>query len=400
MLFPKHLLTLMILLTIGCALTSRAQPNPVIQNALAGVSPDSLLHTLTELSGAVPVVINGQQDTITTRQFNTPGNEKAFQYLKQRFTNYGLLVDSQQFSSTGKNLFGMLPGNDTTQFIVIGAHYDGVGGIKGPAADDNGSGVAAVLECTRLCRTVSSHPNIVFALWDEEETGSVGSTAYVQQRLGLPGKTFLGYINLDMIGWDGNNDGVAEVHTQYIASSLNWGTRVLGINTDYSIGLQMQLVNPGNWSTDVAPFWDAYLKAIGIAENYDADPCIYRHSVNDTAGALNLPYLRKTTQLALATLLESAMNQPAAAINALTAVTGHVSPNPFTHALELQFSPQNARIVHLLIVDAFGRKRFEQTVAAQSTLKVITEGWNAGIYQLAVYQDGYPVFQQRIVKAE
>lgn len=65
---------------------------------------------------------------------------------------------------------------------IVGAHMDGRG--FGEAADDDGSGTALVMELAR----VFSDPDVVtersirFALWNNEESGHVGSRAYVQQR--------------------------------------------------------------------------------------------------------------------------------------------------------------------------------------------------------------------------
>src|SRR5689334_6048293 len=62
-------------------------------------------------------------------------------------------------------------------YLLLGAHYDSVPGT--PGADDNGSAVAACLECARL---IKQHdvPNVMIVLFNREEDGLLGSQNFVQ----------------------------------------------------------------------------------------------------------------------------------------------------------------------------------------------------------------------------
>lgn len=100
------------------------------------------------------------------------------------------------------------------EMYIVGAHMDGRG--LGEAADDNGSGTALVMELARIFNTadVQTDRSIRFALWNNEESGLVGSRAYVEQRAALQGKEnpagsgrypepkWLGMIQHDMMLWD------------------------------------------------------------------------------------------------------------------------------------------------------------------------------------------------------
>lgn len=387
------------LLLVWVPLFIQAQPRPEITAAIAQISTDSLLKTLVQLSGQQPVQINGQTDTIRSRQFDQPGNEKAFQYLKQRLLQSGLVIDSQVFSSTGKNLFGMIEGSHPNELVIVGAHYDAVGSVFSPGADDNGSGVAAVLECARICQQLPMRPTVMFALWDEEETGSIGSAAYVRQRLMPSGNTFLGYLNLDMIGWDGNNDGIAQVHTRTIGQSNRWAGVALDVNTNYSIGLQLQPILQGYGATDVASFWDNQYTAIGIVEDYDNDRSPHQHSPNDTAGSLNLPYLRKTTQLTLGTLLTFSLAAPAAVQELTPSGWNPARPNPFTTTLTLQGPADSGHPVRVLITDAMGRTQVDRTFLSQTAVQLDTRTWPAGWYQVVLFQDDRR-FVQKVIRIQ
>ena len=100
------------------------------------------------------------------------------------------------------------------EMYIVGAHMDGRG--FGEAADDDGSGTALVMELARVFSgsDVKTERSIRFVLFNDEETGHHGSTAYVTQRAALQGKEeptgtgrypepkWLGMIQHDMVLWD------------------------------------------------------------------------------------------------------------------------------------------------------------------------------------------------------
>ena len=100
------------------------------------------------------------------------------------------------------------------EMYIVGGHMDGIG--FGEAADDDGSGTALVMELARVFSSpdVKTERSIRFILWNNEETGVSGSSAYVEQRAALQGKEspagsgkypepkWLGMIQHDMMLWD------------------------------------------------------------------------------------------------------------------------------------------------------------------------------------------------------
>jgi hypothetical protein len=73
------------------------------------------------------------------------------------------------------------------EMYIVGAHMDGIG--WGEAANDNGSGTALVMELARIFSQpgVTTERSIRFVLWNNEESGLQGASAYVEQRKGLQG---------------------------------------------------------------------------------------------------------------------------------------------------------------------------------------------------------------------
>ena len=63
--------------------------NPNVQNILNDVKIDSMTFFVEQLTGEEPVIIGGNPDIITSRYKNNPGNEKAFQFIKEKFSLWG-----------------------------------------------------------------------------------------------------------------------------------------------------------------------------------------------------------------------------------------------------------------------------------------------------------------------
>ena len=100
------------------------------------------------------------------------------------------------------NVIGKIQGRDSTQTIILGAHYDHLGkrgNIIYYGSDDNASGVAGLLALARVWAESKTIPpcNILFASWNAEEKGLIGSE-YFASTLSSPDKVKL-YINMDMI---------------------------------------------------------------------------------------------------------------------------------------------------------------------------------------------------------
>ncbi len=101
-----------------------------------------------------------------------------------------------------RNILGVIEGENTNEIVIIGAHYDHLGKYDGyvfNGADDNGSGVVAVMTIAKafIESGVKPYRTIIFACWDGEEKGLLGSRAFVKQFRDI-GKT-VSYLNFDMI---------------------------------------------------------------------------------------------------------------------------------------------------------------------------------------------------------
>jgi len=114
-----------------------------------------------------------------------------------------------------RNVLGMIPGKDTTQAIVIGAHYDHLGtrgNLTYNGSDDNASGVAGMLALADAWSRAGVKPrcNLIFAAWTAEEKGLLGSTWFVRN-FNFSKQTIELNINFDMISRSDPSDNEAKI---------------------------------------------------------------------------------------------------------------------------------------------------------------------------------------------
>lgn len=106
-----------------------------------------------------------------------------------------------------RNVLGKIEGKNKNEIVIVGAHYDHLGYdpmLDGDkiynGADDNASGVSAVLQIARAFLATGQQPErtVIFAFWDGEEKGLLGSKYFAQVYPDI--KKVKGYLNFDMIG--------------------------------------------------------------------------------------------------------------------------------------------------------------------------------------------------------
>ena len=112
-----------------------------------------------------------------------------------------------------RNILGKIEGKNPNEIVIIGAHYDHIGYdpmLEGDqiynGADDNASGVQAVLQVARAFLATGEQPErtVIFAFWDGEEKGLLGSRYFAMNYPDI--KKVKGYLNYDMIGRNNRED--------------------------------------------------------------------------------------------------------------------------------------------------------------------------------------------------
>jgi Zn-dependent M28 family amino/carboxypeptidase len=131
----------------------------------------------------------------------------ASSYIRAAFESAGYVVNVQSFTSRGEtvsNLAAVLPGHGAAdEIIVVGAHYDSVAGS--PGADDNASGVGALLELARLLAGTTLPRTVRFVAFANEEApffygDEMGSNLYAA-RAHKQGERIKAMLSLETVGY-------------------------------------------------------------------------------------------------------------------------------------------------------------------------------------------------------
>lgn len=270
-----------------------------ISQLINEVKLDSLTKKVNELTGEISTVVNGNTVTIINRQH--ANNDIAADYIKQKFEQLdNLTITDQAFNTNGRNIIATQLGKTNPENIyIVCAHYDSVADY---CASDNASGTAAVLEIARILSTQCTDNTIVYALWDEEEIGLRGANFYANQAA-ANGDNILGVLNIDMMGFDGDDDNDFDIDVRNIANSIAMKDDIISVlnTSEYGFTLNVNVVNPGTTASDHSRFWNNGFSAVLVGEAWsNGDESEFYHLPTDRTATLNLPYYHELSKLIFA----------------------------------------------------------------------------------------------------
>jgi hypothetical protein len=294
------------------SLTARATPVPQIEAMLSAVVSTTLSQYVGDLSGEWPVLVGGELYTLTTRYtYSGEPMEKAAAYARERLAELVPEVEYHYWHvDRPPNVIGELEGAlYPEEVVILCAHLDSYNKDStsklAPGADDNASGVAAVLVAAEILGEYSWGRTVRFALWTGEEQGLLGSKAYAEDSSEL-GEEIVAVVNLDMIGWDGVGGPDMDLHAnQEVMGSLELADVFSDVVGLYDLDLVPQVLADGMGRSDHASFWAYDYPAILAIEDYypgshDFNP--YYHSDGDLLAHLAQDYFTEMARAAVGTV--------------------------------------------------------------------------------------------------
>jgi hypothetical protein len=196
-------LLLLVSIPVGAVLWMTAVPGRSHSGSLAPLSP-----TETELAARLESHVRAVASVPHNVGF--PHElERSAVYLEAALTEMGYAVRRQPFQAAGqevRNLEAVIePASPSAPTLVVGAHYDSC--CNAPGANDNGTGVAGVVELARLLADLRGRSSlrIRLVLFVNEEppffkTEQMGSLVYARA-LKRSGEQVMGMISLETIGY-------------------------------------------------------------------------------------------------------------------------------------------------------------------------------------------------------
>jgi hypothetical protein len=236
---------------------------------------------------------------------------QARDLIRQQFISFGYdtsrvrLVEYRLPNGTVGHSVICAPERLGQGFILIGAHYDSISessATLAPGADDDGSGIATVLETARIFANIGLKRGVMFAAFGGEEQGLFGSQAVANLAAGERWAIDV-MLNLDMVGhvdpqrptnivveYDQGN-----VDPRNDAAAKAFGLQMAQLAADYT---SMTVEHTDIWSSDYMPFEAKGFPCIGLYDG-GADSPFY-HTTNDTMNAVDLPRLTEVAGLVCA----------------------------------------------------------------------------------------------------
>ena len=252
------------------------------------------------------------------RASGTKGKELAEHFLVEQFRKIGLkpwhwtYTQSFRFQDSipVRNVVGLLPASvPTDEYIVIGAHYDHLGKLGHsvyPGADDNASGVAALLSIARMFSAMKAdgkgpRKNLLFVAFDGKELDMAGSRYFVRH-LGIPYGKITVMVNMDMLGTDlvpphRNREYLIALGENTIPETYRGYLSYICTRALYKMDLDLTFYGSRDFTkmmyetSDQHPFAKAGIPAILFTSAFHQ----HTYKKTDTKDIIDYPLLRKRT---------------------------------------------------------------------------------------------------------
>lgn len=226
-----------------------------------------------------------------------PGTEaldNTADWIIEKHLQYGYEdIRRDTFMYGGNTLFNIVVTKTGTvypnTFLIVDGHYDT---YNGPGANDNGSGVAIVMEVARLLKDIETEYSVKFVYFSAEEEGLIGSSYYVSNTVIPEEMDILLVFNIDEVGGvngesntiitcerdEGpptSNNAMSSAYTDTLANCVE-------VYSDLSTFIYYA------YGSDYMPFEEAGEIITGLYE-YNESP--YPHSINDSISNLDMEYV-------------------------------------------------------------------------------------------------------------
>ncbi len=326
--------------------------NPVIARKVKALTAADIEAWDRRLSGEETIEIGGKPVTLSSRFARSKNGRLAEQYVFEQLQAMG--YDPAYF--TYKTPYGRkwrdivldIPGKvEPDRLVLLVGHLDSISHpIKkaprfAPGADDNGTGSSSLLAIANLLKDSSFNYTVRLVWFTGEEFGYWGSRPYLK-KLAQENADVVAAINLDMIGYDGDQDNVVELHTGTRPENLLLGEHLTAANDLYDLGLVLEhKAKSAALFSDHRTFWEQGYAAVFLIENFfknsaeedthprDRNPAY--HSQSDKVNLVDFDYVAGIARMALAAAMNLAGpydGGPVATATAAATPTAAPPPNP------------------------------------------------------------------------
>ncbi|MFY7757487.1 MAG: M28 family peptidase [Flavobacterium stagni] len=355
----KYLLVLTVLFV--CPMASKAQTYiQAYADIVNQCSQTNITNSLTEF------------EALGVKRRGTTALQNTLDWLKNKYLSYGYTASQlQEFSYTYsgstaacKNLVVTKIGTTyPNTYVIICGHYDS---IVGTGTNDNGSGVASILEVARLLRNVPTEYSIKFINFSGEEDGLKGSQNYVTTVVNgtSPKMNIRLLFNLDEVG------GVAGLTNDTITCERDTSTPTTNNAASNTFTNELiactELYSPLNtflsyaYASDYMPFQSNNEVITGF---FETNETTHKHTATDLLVNMDPVYNYNVAKAAIGAMLHFAV----ASTTPLNTIEQNdymvsVFPNPATNEIYLNLGSLPQTHYTFSLYDIHGKSVFSQVV--------------------------------------
>ena len=341
-------------------------------------------------------------ENLGVKQHGSPALQNTLDWLIDKYTSYGytnIEIDTFNYSAQDDyNLLVTKQGNlYPNTYVIIDGHYDT---RSGPGTNDNGSGIAVILEVARLLQNINTDYSIKFINFSGEEDGLIGSTHYVNSVVVPTNMDIKIVFNIDEVG------GVNGLTNDIIVCERDQGSPTIANAASYAytdtlancieLYANLQAEISYAYSSDYMPFQAQEKVITGLFEKNQSP---HPHTPTDFLSNMDPNYVYEITKGTIGASLyfASAREFPAG-----TKDPSHnndfypsIYPNPVQNNLNIDFKKLSYEKQNIRITNILGEVIFEQ-VATQGKEKISLSSLNSGVYNLSIQSpDNY--FSKKII---
>jgi aminopeptidase YwaD len=247
-------------------------------------------------------------DRLGIKEPGNPELNKTRDWLIDYYNQLGYIPQLDSFKLNTNQLYNIIAEKKgiSEKYIIVCGHYDTRTGV---GANDNGSGVAVIMEMARLLKDIETKYSIRFINFTGEELGLLGSIHYANNIIGANDSNLMFILNIDQLGGSkGQNENFKikcesdqdDNPSHNNASSLQitqYMAKVLSLYTSLTPVLDRA------YSSDYIPFENLGYTITGLYQ-FSSDP--FNHSANDIVENMDTVSFKEIGKGSIACLLHFA----------------------------------------------------------------------------------------------
>ena len=358
------------------------------------VSEANILTSLTEF------------ENLGVKRRGTTPLQNTLNWLKAEYLSYGFTASQmQEYSFTNgtatcKNLVVTKVGTVyPNKFVIICGHYDT---ITGKGTNDNGSGVATILEVARLLQNIPTEYSIKFINFSGEEDGLIGSQNFVSSVVNAtsPKMSIKLVFNIDEVG------GRADMTNDTVTCERDTGSPTSNNAASNTITAELitcvQLYSPLNtylnyaYASDYMPFEENNEVITGFFERNETP---HRHTATDLLINMDPVYVYNIAKAATGAMLHFAVAPTTALASGNFANDSHVSffPSPAKDVLNINLGNITDSDYSFSLIDLQGKIVINKHIENARLIESVSlDGLSKGMY-LAILQTSDKRITKKII---